>query len=160
MRTKSWPFVLALVMAGPSTLWGGCETSGDTADSGSGTGTSGTGSTGSNNSGTTSSLDCDDTSDDPTGPFTPVLDPCHDGWKQTYCEEGCHEVPQPNHLPDPVPACAGCHGGNGACTPFDPSHEHLLSEDCIVCHVQSHEYTLAEQCVRCHFAVQGVVDCP
>jgi len=136
---------------------GGCETSGDTASSSSGTGS--TGSTGSTNSGSTSSLDCDTTTDWPTG-VAPVLDPCHDGWKQAYCEQGCHEVPQPDHLPDPVPSCGSCHGGNGACTPIDPNYEHVPSDDCIACHVESHDFTLAEQCVMCHFASQGVVDCP
>jgi hypothetical protein len=164
MKITNWPLVLALVVAGPPTLVGGCETSDEKADDGSG-GTSTTGGTGgtgtaggTGGSGTTSSLDCN-TTDDPTGQVTPVLDACHSGWKQTDCES-CHEVPMPNHIPDPVPSCGGCHGGNGACLPFDPAHEHLLSEDCIVCHVQSHEFTVAEDCVRCHFAVQGVVECP
>jgi hypothetical protein len=93
------------------------------------------------------------------GMQTPILGPCHTGWKKQHCGV-CHLLPVRNHLIDRVPECAGCHGGNGACDNSQTSREHKMSDDCVSCHMEKHSYTDNDDCTYCHFATDGVVDCP
>jgi hypothetical protein len=91
----------------------------------------------------------------------PILDPSHQGWKNPWCGQ-CHTLPIAGHDTSDHWACAGCHGGNGACNPNGTgiSRTHADTDDCTSCHGQQHQYTAASQCASCHFtSVGGVVDC-
>ena len=88
---------------------------------------------------------------------TPVLDESHLGRKNQHCEI-CHSLPFEGHPSTDTSACAGCHGGNGACDPNgdQSAHQHLADDDCRSCHNDNHGYTDNASCASCHFAPLGL----
>jgi hypothetical protein len=88
-----------------------------------------------------------------------ILDSDHPGWKNQRCQI-CHQLPIEEHEDEPPPACAPCHGGNGACDmTLVAEPVHTSSDDCGVCHEEMHSYTTPTQCITCHYAEAGVVSC-
>jgi len=81
----------------------------------------------------------------------------HTGWANTNCfTGGCHvqsNLPV-NHSADlKIPACASCHGADGACRPCG------RTSSCSNCHGYKHGFTLTQQCNTCHFASYGIRTC-
>ncbi|MFH2010358.1 MAG: hypothetical protein ABI333_27415 [bacterium] len=92
----------------------------------------------------------------------PILSTGHPGWSSQDCDS-CHNLPVEGHDVSDIWACAGCHGGNGACDPngSNSPRTHTADEDCTSCHGEQHGFTASSQCASCHFAAAGgVADCP
>jgi len=95
--------------------------------------------------------------DTPEGPEPHLLDTGHPGWKNPRCD-ACHELPVEAHETTHPPACAVCHGGNGACDP-GTTIDHEQESDCLECHDQKHGFENADECILCHFAAAGLDTC-
>lgn len=96
------------------------------------------------------------------GSVAPILDEHHPGWGVARCDD-CHNLPERGHTITDPSACAGCHGGNGACAPNGENSakdDHVEVNDCTSCHGQQHRFTAPSECVSCHFAAQGRRVCP
>jgi len=100
--------------------------------------------------------DTDTDTDSDTDSDPPIVDSNHTGWERKNCAD-CHDPLPAGHVAGTTsPACAHCHGGNGACqTP--PGHH---SSGCTGCHSRTgHGFTTANECILCHTADQGTQDC-
>jgi len=87
-----------------------------------------------------------------------ILDENHAGWRVADCA-GCHKLPEEDHIETDPPACAQCHGGNGACAPDGANSkkkDHEQASACASCHGAKHKLSA---CASCHFASAGVIPC-
>jgi hypothetical protein len=86
-----------------------------------------------------------------------VLSSSHPGWIEQDCfKSGCHAQAAlpPNHQSGiQIPACASCHGANGACYTCGRIYS------CSSCHGYKHGFTSTGDCRTCHEAFAGLRNC-